>query len=253
MSPPAAGTLRVIDSWLSPDGADGVPEAHARRFARSCAALLDTEEDQVRAWLIDAARAVPAAGRWFPRAEAWTVTGEDCAEVLLHLNLRPAPDRPPGARLHTIDAPDPRTEPRHKGPDLDLLAELRTEADQHRAGDAVLVDADGMVLETDHSALVWWRGDVLCVPHPELPHLPSVTVERLVAAADEHGVAVRPERARPVDLAGCEVWALNTLRGIDIVVGWTGSHGDIELATRPGRAETWQRRLDARPLAAGAP
>ncbi len=168
----------------------------------------------------------------------------------LRLWLRPAPAPSATSVLWLPPEPDPRTLPRTKGPDLACLSALREKAAEAGADDALLYAPDGTVLETAHAALVWWRDGTLCLPCPELPVLPSVTVRLLAELAAENGTPVRHERARLSQLPGRRVWTANALHGVRPVIGWRGSRGHP--APWPGAGLTqaplaeWQRALQAR-------
>jgi branched-subunit amino acid aminotransferase/4-amino-4-deoxychorismate lyase len=123
-----------------------------------------------------------------------------------------------------------------------MLGAVRARAAELGAGEAVLCAADGTLLEGAYSAIVWWRGDDLCVPAADLPVLDSVTRGRVLAEAARRGVAVRHERVTPADLDGCETWSLSALHGIRAVIGWRGC---AVTAGPAGRAGTWQRALAA--------
>jgi len=147
--------------------------------------------------------------------------------------VRPAPPESTEVRLWVHPEPDPRRQPRVKGPDLAVLAGLRGRARRHAADDAVLLAADGSVLEAAHSALLWWRGEVLCHPCPELPILPSVTARRVLARARAEGIPVLAERCSWSALLDAEVWAVNALHGVRPVTRWRGPGRDV----RPPRAD----------------
>jgi branched-subunit amino acid aminotransferase/4-amino-4-deoxychorismate lyase len=136
-----------------------------------------------------------------------------------------------------------------KGPDLERMVRLRTEAQRAGADEAVLLTREGWVAEGSTTCLVWWRGDALCLPAPEIERIDSVTVRSVVALATALGVDILFETVRPDELDGLEVWALNALHGIRIVTRWLDGPATAEL---PGRLEDWRRRLDAlrRPLPA---
>ncbi|HEY2204438.1 MAG TPA: aminotransferase class IV [Pseudonocardia sp.] len=214
----------VVDSFLVEDGRVRALEAHHRRFRGSCAAFPGPRPGgpgpgpglarSVDGFLAAAGRALPVRGRWFPRLEAHP-------EAFV-LWLRPAPATTDRVRLWTYPEPDPRRHPAVKGPDLPLLADLRSAASERGADDAVLVAPDGAVVEAAHSALLWWRGDRLHHPDPALPALSSVTAVLVVEAARAEGHPVVAERCPPPALAGAEVWAVNALHGIRPVSGWPG-------------------------------
>ena len=99
----------------------------------------------------------------------------------------------------------------------------------------------GFVAEGAFSALLWWRGDVLCSPAPELERVDSVTARSVITLATALGVDVYSEAVAPDDLDGLEVWALSALHGIRIVTGWIDGPA---LAEEPRRLATWRSRLD---------
>lgn len=236
----------VFDSWIVDDGAAVAAEAHEERFTTGVRALFpDSDAAQVRAFLTAVRTAMPPEGRWWPRVEAHrrdTTTTAGPPDLILR--IRPAPK--PGADVVLwsggTDGDAPRL-PRHKGPDQPLYSELRELAEHHGATDAALTDVEGHVLETDHSALVWWRGETLCLPARSLPRLPSVTQEQLVVLAEQAGVSVRQESVRPAELEGLEVWAMNAARGIRPVTAWLGEDAPSVAAAGPavGRwHEAWR-------------
>jgi branched-subunit amino acid aminotransferase/4-amino-4-deoxychorismate lyase len=191
----------------------------------------------VRRFLAAVEAALPPDGRWFPRVEAY-------AGARLALWLRPAPAPALETRLWVPPSADPRRQPQVKGPDLATLAALREQARCAGADDALLYGPDGTVLEAGHAAVLWWGGETLCMPGPELPTLPSVTRALVVELAKKRGVSIGHERLHLRDLGGLEVWTVNALHGIRRVVGWTG-----EDATAPPvafqRVEAWREALNA--------
>ncbi|MCS6712038.1 aminotransferase class IV [Brachybacterium sp. EF45031] len=250
----------VIDSYLVVDGRAQGLDLHEQRFAASVGELLGIGADEVRALRRRAEAVTPPQGRWFPRWEARPAgradqaaptadqaapTADRVAPAALDVQVRPAPPRPDRAGLWITSDPDPRRRPRHKGPDLPALTDLRAHAETAGMTDALLRDADGHLLETDHSALVWWRDGALCLPDPTLPVLPSVTARRLVQAARSAGIAVRTERARWQDLAGCELWCVGALRGADLVTQVMGEENLLVThASAHDRVTHWRAVLD---------
>lgn len=244
------GTLLAADSWLVSDGRVRALDRHRIRFTATCAetagvpgALLDTF------WAAVAARLPRENGHWFPRVELAPAPAPADASpdtVLpgghrLLYRPRPAPARSTTARVWGLAVRDPRRAPRHKGPDLGALAAVRSRATAEDADEALLVTADGVVLEAANSSLLWWEDDVLCHPPAELPVLPGVTASLLLDRAARTGVTVRPVRRRLSALAGREVWVANALHGLRPVTDWTG--GALP-AGAPLRAPAWQSWLD---------
>jgi len=225
--------LLAADSWLVVDGRVRAVERHWTRFSAACGdhgvapAALATFRARVE-------RAVPAHGRWFPRIEL-REDGE-----LAHL-VRPAPPREPTVVAWIADVPDPRRSPRRKGPDLDRLAALRERAAAHGAGEAVLADAGGRLLEGAFTSLLWWEGETLCVVPDTAPILPGITRALLIELAIERDTPVARRRPAPEDLVDRESWLVSALHGIRTVRRWAGGGTPAGAAAR---SATWQRLLD---------
>lgn len=234
--------IEAADSWLVSDGRVLALDLHRSRFATAIPRGRYRQLDIAAFW--DAAIAsIPRTGDWFPRVELRVSLGRP----QLVFRLRPAPARSRSIRLATHRGRDPRTAPRVKGPDLEAMLRLRTEAQGRGADDAVLLAPDGSVAEGSTTAIAWWRGDALAIPAPEIERIDSVTLRSVLALATATGVDILSETVRPDELDGLEVWALNALHGIRIVTGWVDGPA---MAEQPGRLEDWRRRLDAlrRPL-----
>ena len=235
----------VADSWVVDDGLVLGLDLHRDRFLGSFPAAargLDVEGF----WAAVIA-AIPRSGVWFPRVELHAVG--DAWRLLMR--LREAPERRRSAVLAAWDGPDPRRSPLIKGPDLDRLAAVRTAVQPLGADEAVLVTPDGAVIEGAYSALLWWRGDILCAPPREFARIPSVTARVVLTLATALGVDTHEEPVLPRDLDGTETWVLSALHGIRIATSWVEGPG---LAERPGRLGDWRARLSAlrRPLSSAA-
>ena len=218
--------LLAADSWLVVDGRARAVERHWARFSSACAEHgVDTQ-----GFRADVDRAVPAQGRWFPRVEL-RADGE------LALRVREAPPREPSLVAWIADVPDPRRAPRRKGPDLERLAALRDRAAQRGAGEAVIADAEGRLLEGAFTSLLWWEGETLCAVPDDAPILPGITRALLIELAG----TVELRRPAPRDLAGRETWLVSALHGIRAVTRWVGGPESGEAP----RAATWQRRLES--------
>lgn len=227
--------LRVADSFLVTAGKVRGLELHRERFVRSCAAA----GVEAREFFDDQVKRLPAFGRWFPRFELRT-SGE------LAVVLRPAPTLGGRVRITMHHGPDPRTQPRVKGPDLEILGALKTSA-PYRADEILLVDSDGAVLEAAYSAVTWWENGVLCLPPADRPVLPSVTVQLLRQLAADQGIEVIERVRTPAKLRATEVWLVNALHGIRPVHAW--DDGPIDPLPNSSAAH-WQHLLTslARPL-----
>jgi branched-subunit amino acid aminotransferase/4-amino-4-deoxychorismate lyase len=125
---------------------------------------------------------------------------------------------------------------------------VRARAERAGADEAVILSPEGLVVEGAYSAVMWWRGDSLCMPAPELDRIDSVTARVVREVAVSRGVPARSERAAVEDLSGTEVWVLNALHGIRVVTEWIGGPPLTEV---PGRVDRWRRDFKGlrRPLA----
>jgi branched-subunit amino acid aminotransferase/4-amino-4-deoxychorismate lyase len=225
--------LLAADSWLVADGRVRAVERHWARFSATCREH-GVEPEALAAFRAEVERALPAEGRWFPRVEL----RED---GVLALDLRRAPAREPAVVAWIADVPDPRRAPRRKGPDLERLAALRERAGAHRAGEAVIADADGRLLEGAFTSLLWWEGETLCAVPDDAPILPGVTRALLIELARERDARVTLRRPAPRALAGREAWLVSALHGIRAVTRWAA--GGPPAGEAP-RAAAWQRLLD---------
>jgi branched-subunit amino acid aminotransferase/4-amino-4-deoxychorismate lyase len=226
--------LLAADSWLVADGRVRGAERHWARFSATCGEH-GVSPDALAAFRARVDRAMPARGRWFPRVEL-RADGE------LALELRPAPPREGAVVAWVADVPDPRRAPSQKGPDLERLAVLRERAAAHGAGEAVLADADGRLLEGAYTSLLWWEGETLCAVPDDAPILPGITRALLLEIAGERGTRVAQRLPLPRELAGRETWLVSALHGIRAVTRWTA--GGPAAGAAP-RAAAWQRLLDA--------
>lgn len=224
-------TLLVADSWLVEDSRVRALDLHQQRFTEACAGF----GVEVTSFWQDAIARLPRTGEWFPRAELVDTAGQ----LQLGLQVRPAPERLDTAKVWVSGEPDPRRHPRRKGPDLDRLAELRRAGARHGAQEVLLTGPAGVVLEAANSSLLWWEGEELCLPDPELPVLPGVTVALVLRFAERHGVPVRYRRRRLADLSGREVWLANALHGIRPVTGWIGTDQPVGTPERCARWRQW--------------
>ena len=241
--PPAGGAVAAAESWLVDDGRARGLDRHWARFARGCAEAglaIASPGAAVEA-------ALPATGRWFPRVEA-RAGGE------VRLAVRPAPPRAPEVVAWVADGPDPRRAPRRKGPDLERLGGLRAAAARHGAGEAVIADADGRLLEGAYTSLLWWEDDALCAVPDDAPILDGVTRALLLGLAADAGAEVRFRRPTPAGLDGREVWLTSALHGIRAVTRWVadGANGVPAQAGKAERAAAWQARLEALAVPVGA-
>lgn len=225
-------SITVADSWLVTEGTALALDAHRARF-------LATATGAEEFW--DAAiAAIPSHGDWFPRVEQHS-------NGRLIFRLRDAPELHRSVVVATWSGDDPWTQPTIKGPDLERMLGIRTSVQAVGAAEAVLLTPDGYVLDGSTTALLWWRGNILCGPPRELERIDSVTARSVLTLAAALGIDTFEEAVTPAELDGTELWALNALHGIRIVTGWVDGP---QLAEQPGRLAAWRKRMDAlrRPL-----
>ena len=225
--------LLAADSWLVDDGRVRAVERHWARFQATCREH-DVGPDALAELRDEVSRAVPTRGRWFPRVELRS-DGE------LAVELRTAPPREPTVVAWVADVADPRREPRRKGPDLGRLAAQRERAAAHGAGEAVLADAGGRLLEGAFTSLLWWEGETLCAVPDDAPILPGITRALLLELASDRGTPVTLRRPAPRELADRETWLVSALHGIRVVTAW--ANGGPPAGDAP-HADGWQRLLD---------
>jgi hypothetical protein len=229
--------LAVADSWLVEDGRSRSLNAHLDRFRSWSHQVHPEASPHIDSFFNATLNQIPIEGRWFPRIELHT---DKTGATSLHLRLREAPEQLGSATLWTYPEADPRENPAVKGPDLSIGMQLRRRANMLGADEAVIVDASGYICEGALSALVWWRGDVLCAPNDETPWLSSITRADVFAIAEQMGLGTRVERVKPADLVETEVWLLSSLQAIRPVTNWLELGGP--LAT-PSHVEAFNKRL----------
>ena len=232
--------LVAADSWLVADGRTLALGLHRERFFD---ALPEGAAAEAEGFWDAAIAAIPREGNWFPRVELQSRSGA----LLFVLRMRSAPARTRSVVVATAPTPDARTSPLVKGPDLSAMLRIRTAVQPLGAEEAVILSEDGYVVEGAYSAIVWWRGAILCAPAPELERIDSVTARSLLGMAAALGVETYEESVTPAELDGCEVWALSALHGPRIITKWVDGP---EMAALPGRLDLWRTRLSVlrRPL-----
>jgi len=225
--------LIAADSWLVSEGRTLALGLHRQRFFDALPAEVPAD-----AFWDAAVAAIPLQGDWFPRVELQSRSGA----LLLVFRLRSAPTLTRSVVVATAPGPDPRTSPLVKGPDLSAMLRIRTAVQPLGAEEAVILSPDGYVVEGAYSALVWWRGSILCAPSLDLDRIDSVTARSLLGLATALGTEIFFESVTPAELDGTEIWALSALHGPRIVTGWVDGPAPAEL---PGRLELWRTRLAA--------
>ncbi|MFM2353662.1 MAG: hypothetical protein RLZZ608_1068, partial [Actinomycetota bacterium] len=181
----------------------------------------------------DVVAALPRTGDWFPRVEL----RHRADGTQLGLRLRPTP--PPSTEVVVATAPhDPRTQPLIKGPDLDRLQALRVAVQPSGAGEAIIVDAHGTLIEGAYSGLLWWKGETLVRPRDAVPRIPSVTVRLVLEAARADGVELAEADAVPAELEGCELWVLSALHGLRTATHWIDGPA-LTVSQQADRGRRW--------------
>lgn len=235
----ANGELRLADSWFVGDGRVRAFDRHRRRFSEAALELGCADAGSAVFWsaLIEL---IPRSGEWFPRVEV--IGGDD---PVLGFQLRPAPPCTDELSVWIPPFADPRQYPQTKGPDIDLLAQLRTRArDEQSCDEVMLLDEHGFVVESATSSLLWWDGETMCVPHPDLAQLPGVTTSLLQDEARRLSISIEYRRAHPDDLSGHEVWLVNALHGIRRIRTFSGQLNSA-VNHAPKWFWEWKQWLDA--------
>lgn len=206
------GEVLVADSFRVEDGYAVAAQQHWQRF-RAAARAQGLDEELLTAFWNAVVKAIPPRGAWFPRIECLKGT---VGRRLCFLQ-REAPPRQHSLIL--ARAPyDPRTSPTVKGPDLQALGQLRRVVAGSGAGEAVIVDGDGWIVEGAWSSIVVWdkAHQTLSVVPDGVARVPSVTELVVCEIAEELSHDIRPELTAVEDLAGREVWVLSALHGIRV-------------------------------------
>ncbi|MBO1902896.1 aminotransferase class IV [Leucobacter weissii] len=197
-------------------------DRHLERFTASVrepsSGASPPSPDELSAFILDARARIADYGAGFPRLELRRHGGT----TELRLSLRPLPAL--GRTVELRSAPGVRLpDPRRKGPNISLLADLNREL----GAEALLLDETGHALEGATTGLVWWPPGNGRDPATDRGYLvaddrrvPSVTESLLLDAADGRleGAAASPEQ-----LAEQEVWAVNALHGIRPVTSIDGA------------------------------
>ena len=223
--------LYVADSFLLNDGKVVAYQRHLDRFAASAEfqGLVRPLDD----FLSAVTASLPRTGKLFPRIDL-TERGE------LELHIRPAPELHETIVLATASH-DPRVEPTIKGPDIPALNALRAEAQTQGADDAVIVDAQGRIVDGSTTCLIWFAEGGLHLPPAEALRVNSVSVAVVRELAAQGGFSVSESWATPSDLEGVELYAVNALHGIRSVVSWV--NGPL-LSVNQERLAHWRQQYD---------
>ena len=230
---PTRGSVLVADSWRVEQGEAVALERHTERFRRSVSAHNALPDSTVMSFVEAVVATLPREGSWFPRLELVSTPGGPT----LRYRQRPAPVWSHSVSVALTNV-DPRSTPLTKGPDLEALLALRQSVSESGAGEALIVDAHGILVEGAYSSVLAWRGDTeLLVTPSRLPRIPSVTEAVVSEIAHSRGVRLREEPLGRADLEGLEVWILSALHGIRFVDSIVGGP---ELVSSRHRRDAWQ-------------
>lgn len=245
-----APEILVADSWRVRDGETWGLADHIDRFRTGVAEqsltvgplpALDAERfgAAIAQKLRLLAQHHPATD-FFPRISAERSQGHPRIVFL----VRPAPTIRTTTTLFVPEYTDPRIRPTVKGPDIDLMRRLVSEA---TADDVVLHDGTNVSETTTGALLVWHTPKhlVLCQASSQLA---SISAQRIAHHATSENISVTTRSVTIQELASGEypVWFSNTLHGISPVTTIISATGERPVAPHPDAAEwqaAWGRRF----------
>lgn len=238
---PLRGSVLVADSWRVEEGHAVALGQHFERFFASAKAHSPLSQDTLDQFARQVCAAIEKDGSWFPRIELVTTPGGPT----LRYRQRPAPAWSQSV-IAALTTEDPRTTPLTKGPDLEALLALRNSVSSSGANEALIVNADGVIVEGAYSSLLVWNTDteVLVTPR-SFPRIPSVTETVLRECCAEEGVQITERAVTASDLEGREVWVVSALHGIRLVEALVQGP---QVSSSPGRRDSWQERWWSRRL-----
>ena len=169
----------------------------------------------------------------FPRISVET----DGTTYWIILLVRPAPPIRSTTSLWIPEYTDPRTRPTVKGPDIDLMRRLVSEAP---ADDVVLHDGTNVVETTTGALLIWPTPQELVVCQSD-QQLASISAQRIATYARSQNVMVHHRPVSLQDLGSGEysVWFSNTLHGISPVTTISSVTGEKSVPVHPATGQ-WQ-------------
>ena len=233
----AETNLLVADSWLVKQGRVRALKLHRKRFLSSCSQLAGFQEKEIAPFWEAVLERIPATGCWFPRIEM----AGSLRQPAFQLRLRKAPLIHETIRLSDCKIADFRKTPRHKGPDLTKMLEIRKKIRETGADEGILTTPKGFLLEGLTTTLIWWEGKTLCTVSPSHRVLPGVTAQLIQSLAEKEHIRVACRLRKPQDLNGCEVWAVNALHGIRQAINWKHTPFKTSFHTDIGH---WRKALD---------
>lgn len=126
----------------------------------------------------------------------------------------------------------------HKTTNRSWLEAARLSVSPLRADDALLLDADGQMVEASCWAIGWWEGEELVFPPLSLGGLPSVARAHLTALVRG---GVRTGILRREELSGRSLVACNAARGVVPVAALDGEAVPGNLRTAPLARRFWEK------------
>lgn len=221
------GEILVADSWRSESGRAAAFDYHVARFEDAVGRLADTAIDWNAIWrgateiiLREPERSL------FPR-----ISFEPEGIVLA---IRPCMKAREFTSLTVLDAPDPRQQPRIKGPDIQRLAAVKVGA---ATDDVILSDTDGALLEATTGALVFWRDRGIVISNRFEKQLASVTLRQLYDRAHELEIPVAFRPVYASELAEGALWFVNAVHGVSPVFEVTDHDRVIGIPEHPNEGE----------------
>lgn len=148
-------------------------------------------------------------------------------------------DVPPPGPIALATSPALHRGYRHKLADRGWLEAARLSVQPLGADDALLLDADGMMIESAIWAIAWWDTETLCFPPLSLGGLPSVARARL---AETVRGGIREVSIRREELAWRSLVACNAARGMVPVHSLDGEPVPGNLRTTAVAGRFWKRR-----------
>lgn len=242
-APAEGGEILVADSWRVREGQVWGLEDHLHRFFAGITAQAE-HIGEIRAMdpaVFETAlrhRLALVAGKYpgidlFPRISLEA----DGRERRLILVARRAPTPRPTTSLWIPNYTDPRIRPTVKGPDIDLMRRLVSEAP---ADDVVLHDGTNVIETTTGTLLVWEKPTelVFCQATQQLA---SISAQRIAKFAKSQSLAVthRPVTIQQIATGEYPVWFANTLHGISPVTTIGSASGEKLIVDHPKTA-LWQ-------------
>lgn len=233
--------LMVADSFRVRDF-QSVPQVrglslHVARFTSAVvAACEDTRaslpEHRLEEFLSDSMSQIAAYGAGNPRLELW---GGPELVPELQLSLRPLPALHETIELRSATRVDTYA-PERKGANIGLFAQLS----RSLGAEALLIAADGTVIEGTTTSIVWWQGTSGYVVESNA-RVHSVTEQLINQIAIDRGERLTPSRTTAEHLRAHEVWAVNALHGIRRV---TRINGEPQVAGDSHRLHAYRDALD---------